>query len=60
MKYFITASPWPTRIPNGTEIVPVTPPAGKDGDWFKVADGTNPFPEEDGTFKLFSNEFTKK
>lgn len=65
MKYFITASPWPSRIPNDSEIVPCQAPAGQDNDdnWFQTADGINHFQDDpyavDGKFKLFTREFIK-
>lgn len=65
MKYFITSSPWPTRIPNDTEIVPCEAPTGQDsngnGNWFQTADGIDHFEDDpssvDGKFKLFNHEF---
>lgn len=58
VKYVVVNSPWPTRLPNGTEIVPCEPREGKDGKWFIKANGALLFPKEkDGKFRLFDSEF---
>jgi hypothetical protein len=67
MKYFVTATPWPSKLPNGTEIVPCEPRLGvkhTKGVWFQRADGELLFDEVleelDGKFRLFNNEYETK
>lgn len=63
----VIKSPWPDRLPNGTEIIPTEPRPGKKrdysekGSWFKRKDGQLLFDsEKDGKFKLYSDEFKEE
>ncbi len=60
----VIRTPFPSVLPNGTEIVRTEPRKGKTGNWFKRADGTILFggePEDaDGKFKLWPNEFKEE
>ena len=60
MKFTITNSPWPNRVPNGTEIKKTEPRSGYAGEtnWFCLLDESKIMEEEeDNKFKLFSNEY---
>jgi hypothetical protein len=61
-KYIVIRSPWPVRLPSGTEIIKVEDPTGKGDNWFKRVDGKDLFSDivpskYDGAFKLFVDEF---
>jgi len=57
MNFIVIKSPWPNRIPNGTVIKTCEPRPESEGMWFEVTEGPNPFPEEDGKFRLFDHEY---
>lgn len=61
-KYHVIHSPWPNKLPVGTEIVPVDAPnnSGQD-DWYKRKDGELLYKEEEhGCFRLYKNEVSKE
>lgn len=64
LRCFVIKSPWPNRLPNGTDITRVKKPVGeKDGIWFKRSDGELLFKDSHnpldklGVFRLFPGEF---
>lgn len=61
MKLIVIKTPWPTQLPNGTEVVKCEPRIGKeDKQWFKRADGELLFEEDkDGKFCLWDHEYNK-
>ena len=58
-KLIITNTPWPTLLPNGTEVVKISPRSGMEHkQWFKRADGKLLFEGElDGKFYLLNGEY---
>lgn len=59
-KYIVTITPWPSKLPKGTEIKPAEPRISDDGSgfWFTTMDEKKLFDSEpDNKFKLFPIEF---
>jgi hypothetical protein len=60
VRIVVSRSPWPQRLPNGTELIECTPPCyGAVGNWFKRKDGKPVFPSC-SPFRLMRSEYEIK